>query len=333
MLAVIAEHTLLAYGIERIGYWQVRWIGVVGVLLFFIHTSLVLMWSLERRPHTLDFYIRRIFRIYPLAILALLVTFAFHAPVAGLPGSYFSAAPRPSPAASLASILLIPNLFTGYQPMSVLWSLPYEVDMYVCLPLLFFFLRSNLSLWPLLLFWGLEIAACRPLFHGAAHNFFLVIPYFLPGAMSYVGFSRWKARLPAGLFPLFLLGLWACFMLDPGWRQADVLCLAAGLLLPLFHQIRSVPLAKISHTLAKYSYGLYLAHPFALVLGIYLLPHRSPALQLVVFAGSLTLISLAAYHGLERPMMRLGSRLAQKTERRLEARQLGEFRIPEAEIR
>ena len=40
--------------------------------MFFVHTALVLMWSLDRRPHILDFYIRRIFRIYPLAIFAVL---------------------------------------------------------------------------------------------------------------------------------------------------------------------------------------------------------------------------------------------------------------------
>ena len=43
--------------------------GGIGVALFFVHTALVLMWSLERRPNTVDFYIRRIARIYPLAIV------------------------------------------------------------------------------------------------------------------------------------------------------------------------------------------------------------------------------------------------------------------------
>ena len=42
----------------------------MGVILFFVHTSLVLMRSLERlapgNPHFMrEFYIRRIFRIYP----------------------------------------------------------------------------------------------------------------------------------------------------------------------------------------------------------------------------------------------------------------------------
>lgn len=333
VLSVIAEHTLLAYGVQTVGYWEVRWIGVVGVFFFFIHTSLVLLWSLERKPHTLDFYIRRAFRIYPLALLALAVTLLFHAPVTGLPGSFFSFAPPATRAAFLGNLLLVPNLLGGYTAMSVMWSLPYEVEMYLCLPALFFFLQRNLSLWPLLLFWGFVAAVCRPLFPGIEHNFFLAIPYFLPGAMAYVGYTRNRAKLPGWLFPPALLGLWAAFMIRPGWRAADLLCLCAGLGLPLFHQLRAARLARVSHVLAKYSYGLYLAHPFSIVLGIYLLPHRPLALQLLVVAGSLAVFSVGAYHGLEHPMMRLGSRLAQQAERRYEQRQLARVRLPEAEIR
>src|ERR1035441_1228406 len=47
-------------------------IGHAGVLAFFVHTSLVLMYSLERLNRTagrvgLRFYLRRFFRIYPLS--------------------------------------------------------------------------------------------------------------------------------------------------------------------------------------------------------------------------------------------------------------------------
>ena len=333
VISVVAEHILLAYGVQNIGGWPVPWIGIVGVLLFFVHTSLVLMWSLERRPHTLDFYIRRAFRIYPLAVVAVGVTLLFHAPVAGSPSKPFMFAPPPSGLALLSNLLLVPNLFAGYIAMGVMWSLPYEVQMYVLLPALFFLLQRNLSRWPLGLFWALEILLCRPLFHGVAHNFFLVIPYFLPGVMAYAGFSRYRARMPAFLFPLFLLALWAGFVRHPGWRQADLLCLVAGLGLPLFRQIRPGWLAQSSHALAKYSYGVYLAHPFAIVLGIYLLPHAPVPLQLLAVLSSLTLLSVGAYHCLELPMIRLGGRLAAKAERRYEVRQRAELRIPEAEIR
>jgi peptidoglycan/LPS O-acetylase OafA/YrhL len=71
---------LLSMRLRWIGGWDISWLGVVGVFMFFVHTSLVLMWSLGRKPHILDFFIRRIFRIYPLAVTAVLVTVLFHIP-------------------------------------------------------------------------------------------------------------------------------------------------------------------------------------------------------------------------------------------------------------
>ena len=53
------------------------------MLLFFVHTSLVLMYSMQRSPLRggalfRDFYIRRFFRIYPLSILTVLAAVALH---------------------------------------------------------------------------------------------------------------------------------------------------------------------------------------------------------------------------------------------------------------
>jgi peptidoglycan/LPS O-acetylase OafA/YrhL len=332
VLSVVAEHVLLAYKIMTIGYWQVRWMGVVGVFIFFVHTSLVLMWSLERKPHTLDFYIRRIFRIYPLVLLAVAVTLLFHAPVAGTPAAFFHYAAPPSYKDLLFACLLLPNLHSGYIPIGVMWSLPYEVQMYLGLPVLFFFVRRNFSLWPLLLLWGFVVAVCRSAFPGVAHNFFLCIPYFLPGIMAYVGFGRRKAVLPAWSFPLALLLLWFAFMLSPGWRVANLLCLAVGLGLPVFHQITLRWLIRASHEIAKYSYGIYLAHPFSIALGLYLMPHRPLALQLAVILGSLPVFAVAAYHLLEKPLIRIGSRVADRAEKRYEQHELDSPFIAPGEI-
>jgi peptidoglycan/LPS O-acetylase OafA/YrhL len=55
-----------------IGY-DVEAIGRIGVALFFTHTALVLMLSLERAPAAVPFFIRRFFRIYPLAMFVVLI--------------------------------------------------------------------------------------------------------------------------------------------------------------------------------------------------------------------------------------------------------------------
>lgn len=79
---MVVEHTLLSLGILKIGPFPIQYLGIMGVMVFFVLTTLVLMWSLERKPHTLDFYIRRVFRIYPLALAA--IAMVVHVSCAGI---------------------------------------------------------------------------------------------------------------------------------------------------------------------------------------------------------------------------------------------------------
>lgn len=322
----------MAYNVNRLGTWTTHWIGVVGVFVFFVHTSLVLMWSLERKPHTLDFYIRRVFRIYPLAILITLTAITLHAPVSAGTTNQFTYRPPANANELLSALLLIPNLSRNYLAVGVMWSLPYEVQMYLVLPLIFFFVRQNFSPWPLLFFWGFIVVVCRTLFPGVAHNFFLCIPYFLPGVIAYVGFGRWKPFLPAWVLPFAVAGAWFWFMHHPDWRRANLLCLSIGLLLPLFHQLRARALVRASHLTAKYSYGAYLTHPFAIVLGLYCMPHAPLAVQLLTIVIGTAVFSVAAYHLVEHPLIRLGSRLANRAETRYEQHELATFRIAESVI-
>lgn len=309
---MIVEHTLLAMHVFRLGSWQVAWVGVVGVFMFFVHTSLVLMWSLERKPNTLDFYIRRAFRIYPLVWTAILVAIFFHAPTEGSPTDYFHYL-HFTPKSLTAALLLVQNLYGDRNYVSVLWSLPYEVQMYILLPVLFFFIRKNFTVWYLLVLWALTVAFCHRAFPSNGHNLATVIPYFLPGVMAYVGFERNLPRFPAWTFPIFLVILTFIFMKNPGWFHAWLFCLALGLGLPYFHQIRSHRINRATFRIAQYSFGLYLVHPFSIVLGFYLLAGNSLALRIAVEIFTLIPISIASYHWLERPMIRIGSRLAART--------------------
>jgi peptidoglycan/LPS O-acetylase OafA/YrhL len=324
ILVVILDHLLLAQKITLVGRWQPAWIGVAGVYIFFVHTCLVLMWSLERKPHTLDFYIRRSFRIYPLVLIAIAATLAFRAPVAGTPSNFFLYA-HPHLHAILTNSLLLQNVLGGGTVIGVLWSLPLEIDMYILLPLLFFFIRKNFSLWPLIVFWGMAVALVRPYTLTEGNTFLTVIPCFLPGVMAYVLFRRVRPRLPAWLFPLFLLLLTTLFMLRPSVRASWPFCLTLGIALPCFHAITFAPLARVCHQVAKYSYGMYLSHPFAIVVGFYLLAGHPLWLQLGVTLALIALLSFAAYHLIEKPTIHLGARLAARAERRYEQRHLAEF--------
>ena len=67
VLVVLTFHTLLFWDLERIGGVSIRPLGQFGVLLFFVHTTLVLMFSLRRqqtqqpdRPLFSPFMVRRV---------------------------------------------------------------------------------------------------------------------------------------------------------------------------------------------------------------------------------------------------------------------------------
>ena len=296
--------------------------GAFGVAIFFVHTALVLMWSLGRRPATVDFYIRRAARIYPLSIFVTLLVLATRVPVSVGRGSGYFVYSHLSATQVVEHLLLVQNLFSGNQLVYVMWTLPIEVQMYLVLPVFFFFLQRNLRLWPLLVFWLVAWLFSVRQFEGNDLNLMFSVCYFLPGIMAYVGFSRWSPRVPGWLFPFALAGLLVVGGRSANWLSAALPALMLGLGLPLFRQIGPGMLARTGWYVARYSYGIYLLHPVALVLGFHLLPHKPLSVQLLVFASSLTALSLAAYHFVEAPGMRFGRYLAARYAQLRSAEQL-----------
>jgi len=320
VISVLASHIVGAIRSEHYGEFY----GAFGVSLFFVHTALVLMWSLERRPNTLDFYIRRIARIYPLAIVAVIVAVATHAPVGPFQehGEFFQYIAPTWPQIA-THVLLVQNFFSGSIVLYPIWSLPIEIQMYLVLPVLFFFLRRNMAVWPLLLMWALAAAMAHQMFTSEQVNLAVCVPYFLSGLMAYVGFSRWKARLPGWSFVIALaLIVWVGGHAE-NWRQAWFPCLALGLMLPFFRQMGNNVFTKLCWQIARYSYGIYLTHPFSLVLAFYVCRNYGRPVQFAVLFGSLAVFSIAAFHLIEQPFMKLGAKVAVAAAKR--------FRMPQAD--
>ncbi|MCU1238339.1 MAG: acyltransferase 3, partial [Candidatus Solibacter sp.] len=89
------------------------------------------------------FYIRRIFRVYPLSIFTVLAVLALKIPAASPYPFEF-----PSLTALLSNLALCQNLTLSQSVTGPLWSLPFEVQMYGLLPILFIFLnRKSLFRW------------------------------------------------------------------------------------------------------------------------------------------------------------------------------------------
>ena len=145
---VLADHVIIAATAPGNVAWG--WLGRAGVLIFFVHTALVLMSSLERSGDTregwpLRFYVRRAFRIYPLAIAAILFAVALripsHTPHVGLVARYFP----PDSVTLFSNLLLVQNLTRSRDIIGVLWTLPIEVQMYLTLPFCYVVARRGVA--------------------------------------------------------------------------------------------------------------------------------------------------------------------------------------------
>jgi peptidoglycan/LPS O-acetylase OafA/YrhL len=91
LLRSFAVLLVVGFHLAKLFNWQpgalrVTDFGLLGVMLFFVHTTLVLMFSLERLHAEsgdslfVPFMIRRCFRIYPLAILVVAFAYLFRIP-------------------------------------------------------------------------------------------------------------------------------------------------------------------------------------------------------------------------------------------------------------
>jgi peptidoglycan/LPS O-acetylase OafA/YrhL len=318
VLLVVAQHFCEKINVQHIGWAPIGSLGLFGVLLFFVHTSLVLMGSMERsglRGVSLlkDFYTRRIFRIYPLSILAIACALALHlgSDVNGTSG--LSYAPLPGKIAIVSQILLIQNLVDVRSIVNVLWTLPLEMQMYLFLPFLFAWIRSRAAFWPLIALWIASVFAARLQLHVAAlsrASLLEFVPCFIPGVIAFA--SPRTPRLGSYLWPIFIIGLLSAFTLHPVTPMRWVLCLILGLFIPLFREIQTKSVRMISNRIATYSYGIYISHQFCLWFALGALVALPVWFRAGVLAALLIAVPILLYHGIEKPMIEIGNRLAKR---------------------
>jgi len=131
ILSVILFHLLLYFQHTSTlrGHLNLMSIGHFGVLIFLVHTSLVLLFSLERQqssapgtPLFAPFIIRRIFRIYPLSILVVVLVELFRFPVGHLRDSQFFFANLHA-TGILSNIFLLQDLTHTESAIAPLWEL------------------------------------------------------------------------------------------------------------------------------------------------------------------------------------------------------------------
>ncbi len=318
---VLAQHLSKRLYVDQFAWMPTSSWGLFGVLLFFVHTCLVLMYSMERSgltggPLVENFAIRRIFRIYPLSILAVVTALALHldSDINGIHGLSHGHFPGFTSAAS--NLLLVQNLTYAKSIVNVLWSLPFELQMYAFLPFLFMWIhRSGIVgkrlTWPLVALWIVSVGPAIGQPHAAALSrlsILLFIPNFLPGVIAYT--IPHRPRISSVLWPVFILLLVVGFAARPVLSTGWILCMLLGLMIPHFREIQLPWLRWISNRIATYSYGIYLSHQFSLWIAFGPLAGRSLALRIPVLVVMLISLPVIFYHAIEKPMIKVGVRLA-----------------------
>lgn len=319
VLLVLLDHVLLFLGVLQDGT-LFRPIGRLGVLLFFVHTALVLLLSLDRQqryqfrhPYGV-FLLRRTFRILPLSLLAIAVVTLFRLPLGHFEPRQFL--PAHFDFATIASdVLLIQNLTQRESVLDPLWSLPYEMQMYLVLPALFVLCRALstrhllLRVSPILALVALVALLDRVLLLQLGSDVLHFVPCFLGGVVAY---QLWGGprRAPAAAWPLVLALVGFAFLLRPTTKMGWLCCLIVGAAAAQFREQTSVPLRRACALISRYSYGIYLSHGLCIWLCLQRLADWPAAARWALMLTLTALLPVILYHAVEAPLIRLGSQLA-----------------------
>ena len=320
---VLVFHTLLFWDLEHIGGLSIRPLGHFGVLLFFVHTTLVLMFSMRRqqtqqpeKPLFSPFMIRRIFRIYPLSVVMVGSILLFHIPQTKLAPHSLSWTAMPATGWAL-NFLLMQNLARTPSVPGPLWSLPFEMQMYTVLPILFLCANRSKSAKAVLGIWCAAVAlywtsTLMPVAYFS--DLIVYAPNFIPGVIAYRLASS-ERRIAHSWWPVFLGLLIAGFVLSSNLYAAGetylgwAACLLLGLAIPFFKELPPGRVRQGAHLIAKYSYGIYLSHYFALWFAFIYAARAPLALRWCIFATLVVAVPVVMFHTIESPMIKLGNRV------------------------
>lgn len=307
VLFVVASHLP---GVKGRAGFDSGALGSLGVALFFTHTTLVLLLSLQRSGEAaVPFFIRRFFRIFPLSVAVVLLVTVENL-VRGIAVDW---------PAVLSNLLLVQNI-TGHSSTPYpLWSLPFEVQMYLVLPLLFAVAQlRDRGRWMARIYGAGMLLGLLALTQ-PAFGLLVFVPCFLPGAIAFV-LPRRSSWSPVVLFGMVLLAAAIIPVLVAAGMSVIplgyIVCLLLGLTIPRCREIQPSMLARFGKTVATYSYGIYLTHAGALALAF---AGGAGPVQWATLIVLPAVFAWAAFHAVERPGIALGRQLAESYRARMTA--------------
>ena len=298
-------------------------LGRFGVVIFFVHTSFVLMASLQRLEKSdesdtslaLAFWVRRFFRIYPLAIVFVLLVPVFRIPT--VPGEIYAWIGIKG---FLSNLALTQNLTLSKDILSPLWSLPLEVQMYLILPFAYFAVRGDRRYRSLAL-WGISVLLALTVPHITSRLYvFRFAPCFTSGVVAFdlIRSKRWTWKLPAWVWPIAILAVVAMFGphddVNFGYKmyRAWGLSLLLGVLYANVNEGRSNSIHRLFHWIAEHSYGIYLSHTVVFWVAFYQMALFPIWARTAFLIGGSIGIPALLYVSIEKPLILAGSHVARR---------------------
>jgi len=296
-------------------YYHPQAMGIMGVYIFFVHTSFVLMLSLERmnfnkkKIFNYKFYTQRFFRIFPLSIFVVSL-------IAILKISNFLTGDFDLKI-FLKNIFLIQNLNESTPP--ALWSLPYEVAMYLFLPFIFNFISVSNAKIKIISIWVLFVilVLIQKYFDTFLFSTIKYVPFFIAGIIGFVFFKEHSIKIsPIYLFLYLLFSITIIpMMVKIGIPQnflGAIFCVPLAFLIAFCRDINFYYLNKIFKFIAMYSYGVYLFHQIIISILMDLNLFNNKYLYLLIIVISIFIISIFAYKIIENPFIKFGKKLFER---------------------
>jgi peptidoglycan/LPS O-acetylase OafA/YrhL len=305
---VVVGHLYAFLGFLPAHPFNLACLGGLGVSIFFVHTCLVLMQSLERQEdrRLVPFMIRRCFRIYPLALVAIGTTLLFRLPLGSLSSGHFGGF-RPDAQDVLANLLLVQNFSGRAAVLGPTWSLSYELQMYLLLPALFLWVRTARQ--ALIAWVGVAVLSAGIATYSGTVNLSSFAPCFMAGIVAYR--LRYRPQIPG--WSLFLAGFVLLYLAGPDSRYFTWFAmLGLGLAIPAFAQVTNRSLIRAGEWVARYSYGIYLTHFFTLWLVFEKGSSLPFAARITGFVALTAALSWVLFHAIEQPMIQFGKRTAER---------------------
>lgn len=233
--------------------------GAAGVIVFFLTSGYIITHVLQKEGAT-DFLIKRIFRIYPLYIFAVIMEMIFDSAFNGVPALPLSVI--------IPRILLIGDFFnTPYALAGVEWTLRIEVMFYAFMYLAKAFgLFRKQSILPYVYAVTALVIFAAPKFPnglGWSDGYFnLYAPFLLCGSCIYLSHKKISSMASSVSSIGFMLALFLFLIPEyqPAWGESNYAVFAIGIFFIALILRDSLQDSKALILLSELTYSVYLFH-------------------------------------------------------------------------